>query len=83
MRLESTYRRYLAITGDKIAAAILAAADTQPEHALTPKQAAARLGVSTDLIYAACASGKLPSRKIGRAVRIEPRDLDHYCEDAA
>lgn len=83
MKLEAAYRRYLAVTGNEVAAAILAAAENQPEHALTPKQAAAKLGVSTDFIYDLCAKGKLRSQKIGRAVRIQPRDLDNYREDAA
>lgn len=78
MKLESAYRRYLAVTGNEVAAAILAAAENQPEYALTPKQAAAKLGVSADKVYELCASGKLRSRKIGRAVRIQPRDLDDY-----
>jgi len=83
MKLEAAYRRYLTLTGNEVAAAILAAAENQPENALTPKQAAAKLGVSADKVYELCASGKLRSQKIGRAVRIRPRDLDHLCEDAA
>lgn len=83
MKLEATYRRYLALTGNEVAAAILAAADNQPENALTAKQAAAKLGVSADKVYELCASGKLRSQKVGRAVRIRPADLEHYCEDTA
>jgi excisionase family DNA binding protein len=83
MKLEAAYRRYLALTGNEVAAAILAVGDNQPENALTPKQAAQRLGVSADKVYELCASGKLRSSKVGRAIRIQPRDLDHYCQDAA
>lgn len=77
-----SYRHYLKLTGEPMAAAILAVgerlADEKPENALTPKQVAKRLGVSVGKIYELCDSGKLRSQKIGRAVRIRPRDLDDY-----
>ena len=86
MNVEFTYRQFLKLTGNEIAAAILAVgerlADAKPENALTPKQAANSLGVSVDLIYDLCHSGKLRSQKIGRAVRIQPRDLDDYRQAA-
>lgn len=78
MNLEGSYRRYLKITGNEVAAAILAAADDRPEGLLTPKQAADKLGVSRDMIYELCAAGRLRSQKIGRAVRIHPDDLSEF-----
>jgi excisionase family DNA binding protein len=80
--IEDRYRHFLKLTGEPSAAATLVLAETtaesKPENALTPKQAAGKLGVSVDLIYELCQSGKLRSQKIGRAVRIRPRDLDDY-----
>ncbi|BBO32305.1 helix-turn-helix domain-containing protein [Lacipirellula parvula] len=86
MSLESDYQKYLKLTGHEVAAAVLAVGASLTSHRddalLTPKQAAAKLGVSIDLIYELCASGRLRSRKIGRAVRIHPDDLRDLDEDS-
>jgi excisionase family DNA binding protein len=85
--LIDTYRHYLKLVNDPVAAAILAVGvrltGTQPANALSPKQAAAQLGVSVDMIYDLCQRGKLRSMKIGRAVRIRAADLEDYRTDVA
>jgi excisionase family DNA binding protein len=50
---------------------------------LTPKQAAARIGVSDSLIYDWCSSGLLPHYRFGRPGRrgkilIDDRELDAF-----
>jgi excisionase family DNA binding protein len=84
--LESDYKKFLKLTENEVAAAVLAVgaslANQRGDALLTPKQAAAQLGVSVDLIYELCASGRLRSRKIGRAVRIHPDDLRDLDEDS-
>ena len=81
-----TYRHYLKLIDNPVAAAILAVGErltgSQPENALTPKQVAADLGASVDFVYDLCKSGKLRSMKLGRAVRVKPRDLEDYRRDA-
>jgi len=47
---------------------------------LTVKQAAERLGVSPKTIYAMVERGRLRCQRIGRAIRINPRDLDGLSE---
>ncbi len=37
-----------------------------------------RLGVSDQMVYKLVRTGKLPAYKVGRLVKIEPRDLDAY-----
>ena len=80
------YQKLLKLTAHEVAAAVLAVgaslAGQHDESLLTPKQAAAKLGVSVDLIYELCAGGRLRSRKIGRAVRIHPDDLRDLDEDS-
>ena len=87
LTLIDNYRHYLKLVNDPVAAAILAVGErltgSQPENALSPKQAAAQLGVSVDLVYDLCQRGQLRSLKVGRAVRIKPRDLEDYRRDAA
>jgi len=86
MSFESDYQKFLKLTGNEVAAAVLAVgallAGQRDDALLTPKQAAAKLAVSVDLIYELCASGRLRSRKIGRAVRIHPDDLRDLDEDS-
>ena len=86
------YAEYLQHTGgDKAAAASLTLAavmveDRQPvleptappEAALSIKQAAARLAVSTRSIYELCAEGRLRAFKVGRLLRIAPESLEEY-----
>jgi excisionase family DNA binding protein len=42
---------------------------------LTVREAAARLGVCTALVYRACAAGELRHTRIGSVIRIAPEDL--------
>lgn len=86
MNLEATYAKFLKLTGNEIAAAVLAVgaalASQRDDALLSPKQAADALGVSKELIYDLCRTGRLRSRKIGRAVRIHPDDLHDLDEDS-
>lgn len=74
------YRHYLKLTDDPTAAAILAVGEqlTKPEALLDVKQAAERLGVSVDLVRDMVNDKRLPSIKIGRAIRIAPTDLERF-----
>ena len=45
---------------------------------LTAKQAAERLGVVPDTIWDWCQMKRLRHRKLGRMIRIDPRDLDEF-----
>lgn len=44
---------------------------------------AERLAVSRSMAWKLVAGGQLPSIRIGRAVRVRPRDLEAYLADAA
>jgi len=49
---------------------------------LSPKQAAAHLGVSVTAIYAACKTHGLPHSKVGHStIRIRPKLLDAWMDD--
>jgi excisionase family DNA binding protein len=60
---------------------------------LTPKQAAARAGVSVSLIYELCSQGRIPHYRLGGrgkrgTIRVEDTDLDAFlaecrCETSA
>lgn len=63
-------------TARDILSRALAAIDPPNSGPLTVKQAAERLGVSPKTIYELVASGKLRDQRIGRAIRINPRELD-------
>ena len=54
----------------------LAAVDPPASGPLTVKQAAERLAVSPKTVYAMIEKGRLRCQRIGRAIRINPRDLD-------
>jgi len=54
----------------------LAVIDPPSVTILTVKQAAERLGVKPSTIYAMVDKGRLRCQRIGRAIRISPRDLD-------
>ncbi len=51
-------------------------ATSEPAALLTVGQAAARVGMSTSYIRAAISAGRLPARRIGRAVRLAASDVD-------
>jgi len=74
------YKRYLDLTKDPVAAAVLTLAEAierKPDSvALTVKQAARSLGVSADTIYDLCRTGRLRHQQIGRTIRIKTEDLD-------
>jgi excisionase family DNA binding protein len=46
------------------------------EPALTPEEAARRLGMNAEVIRRMCRDGRLPAAKIGRVWRIRPADLE-------
>lgn len=52
------------------------------ERLLTKRQSAARAAVCERTIGSLIASGKLRCVRIGRAVRIDPRDLEAFIERA-
>jgi len=58
-----------------VLARCLAAIDPPASGPLTVKQAAERMGVSPKTIYDLIDKGRLRCSRIGRAIRIEPRDL--------
>ena len=86
------YRELLTETGDSVAAAVLALAETidesgnkAPGDLLTIDQAADRLAVSVSTVRNLVASGKLGGVRVGvgrGAIRIRPADIDAYNRDA-
>ncbi len=48
---------------------------------LGPGEVAAMLGLSKPHVYTMAAAGTLPSIKLGRAVRFDPRDVDRFIRD--
>ena len=50
--------------------------DRSAQAALSIKQAASRLAVSTRSIYELCAEGRLRAFKVGRLLRIAPESLE-------
>jgi excisionase family DNA binding protein len=51
---------------------------------MTPRQAAAYLGVGVDTIYDACAAGGLKHVKLGyRTIRVRREWIDRWAEDHA
>jgi len=46
------------------------------EPALTPEEAARRLGMNAEVIRRMCRDGRLPAAKIGRVWRIRPADRE-------
>jgi excisionase family DNA binding protein len=49
-----------------------------PAALLTPKQAAKLLGICDKSLWNATNRGEIPSVKIGRSVRYDPRDLSRW-----
>lgn len=78
--IQATFRDMLFLTSDPVAAAVLTLAavirEERSDGLLSVQAAAKRLGLSTKTIYAMCADGSIKSKKIGRAIRIAPADLD-------
>ena len=52
------------------------------ERLLTYRQAAKILQVSDRSVWTLVKSGELKSARIGRCVRIDPRDLDEFVHDS-
>jgi excisionase family DNA binding protein len=85
-QIEQLYSRFLSLTGEPLAASNLAlaaviAGERADEKPLTVRQAAERLAVSVDSIYAACESGDLRHKRIGNGrgtIRISAADLRRY-----
>jgi excisionase family DNA binding protein len=55
----------------------LSASASRP-RLMTAKEAAERLGVKTDTLWDWCQAKRLRHRKIGRMIRIDPRDLEEF-----
>ena len=51
---------------------------TIPEF-LTPEQIAKKTQVDEETVRRWCRSGQLPYTKLGKAMRIEPKDFRTYC----
>jgi len=51
--------------------------------ALTVRQAAEALQVSTSTVYQLCAQGRLPHFRVSNAIRIEPSALEWFCANRA
>jgi excisionase family DNA binding protein len=49
-----------------------------PRKAYTVAEVAAMTGLSVDAVYDLCASGELPSRKVGRRVIIPAKAVDEF-----
>jgi excisionase family DNA binding protein len=49
---------------------------------LTPKEAAAALGISPRLLWSFTKKGEFPAIRIGRAVRYSPTALQHWIDQA-
>lgn len=81
--VEELYRRYVAMTGDPQAAAMLVLAESnfknQPQPAdewLTVDEVAERLRTSKASVYSMCKDGRLLSRRVGKgAIRVRAADL--------
>ena len=52
--------------------------ESRTRKLLTAKQAAERLGVVPDTIWDWCQTKRLRHRKIGRMIRIDPKDLEEF-----
>jgi excisionase family DNA binding protein len=81
-----SYKEFLELTGEPIAAAMLTLAkviEHKPDTiALTVKQAAKTLGLSTDAVYDLCSSGRLQHERVGKkAIRILPESLQNLRRD--
>ncbi|MEQ1856171.1 MAG: helix-turn-helix domain-containing protein [Longimicrobiales bacterium] len=51
------------------------------ERLLTAREAADRLNVTLDRVYALVRSRKLPGVRLGRSVRVDRATLERYIED--
>lgn len=49
-----------------------------PERLLTASEAASRANVNVETIYRAARSGALAAGRVGRAIRIDPADLEQW-----
>lgn len=85
--LQSNYKHFLTLTGEPTAAALLtlaASIEKAPEKGLLKVREAAKvLGVSERTIYELCDSQRLKHRRIGRAIRIDEKDLNDLKSDTA
>lgn len=90
MNISSTldlFEQFKAEVGDAVVAGMLTLAHAQlqtrrkPEN-LSVKQAAKEMGVSPAKVYELCDSGQLAHCKIGRAIRIQPQDLQDFMGEA-
>ena len=59
------------------------AVDAAEVRLLRLEQVAEHLAVSRSMAFKLVATGQLRSIRIGRAVRVRPRDLEAYLSDAA
>jgi excisionase family DNA binding protein len=90
MSLIEHYQRFLTDTGSEVAAAIFAIdafyRDSQEKSSpraqyVTVKDAAARFNLGERTIYRMIEGG-LPTVRAGRAIRINPQDLEKWLEDS-
>lgn len=85
--IDAAYNKFLAMTGDPVAAAMLTLAEViegKPERvALSVKEAAKSLGISIGSLYDLCKAGKLKHQRFGRTIRVRPEDLENFKTDTA
>jgi excisionase family DNA binding protein len=66
------------LPGAKRPAVALRAIEGGRDHLLSVKQVAARLGVSTPIVYRLANCGELPHVRISNAIRVAPADLEAF-----
>jgi excisionase family DNA binding protein len=66
----------------EILAACLGEIEPADDDAITVKQAAEILGVSTDKVYDLAKEGRLAHKRIGRTIRFRPADLEAFQQDS-
>lgn len=81
------YHDFKRLTNDAAAAAMLTLAHAilskvqpTPSELLSVRQVAQRLCIGVDAVYDLCREGRLRHQRIGRTIRIRPRDLDSVRE---
>jgi excisionase family DNA binding protein len=63
---------------DEVVARLRAERDERP--LLSPKELAARLGISDRTVRSMIESGRMPSLKIGGLTKVEPAEVDAYLD---
>lgn len=83
MSAETTFHKFLKLTGEPVSASILALVEVLrgPAQLMTIEEASVHLQVSTRTLYGLVGDGAIPHLRIGSAIRFKRADLDQFSSE--